>query len=103
ETGPLKDIIVEEMRPGLDCQSDQQLIDDIRGYAWTCFHPSSTCKMGPDPLGSVVDSHLKVHGVESLRVIDASVFPELVSGNTNAAAIMVAEKGADLILADVQV
>jgi len=103
ETGPLKDIIVEEMRPGLDCQSDQQLIDDIRGYAWTCFHPSSTCKMGPDPLGSVVDSQLKVHGVESLRVIDASVFPELVSGNTNAAAIMVAEKGADLILADVQV
>jgi len=103
ETGPLKDIIVEEMRPGLDCQSDQQLIDDIRGYAWTCFHPSSTCKMGPDPLDSVVDSQLKVHGVESLRVIDASVFPELVSGNTNAAAIMVAEKGADLILADVQV
>jgi len=102
ETGPLKDIIVEEMRPGLDCQSDQQLIDDIRGYAWTCFHPSSTCKMGPDPLDSVVDSQLKVHGVESLRVIDASVFPELVSGNTNAAAIMVAEKGADLILADVQ-
>ena len=102
ETGPLKDIIIEEMRPGVDCQSDQQLIDDIRGYAWTCFHPSSTCKMGPDPLDSVVDYRLKVHGVECLRVVDASIFPELISGNTNAAAIMVGEKGADLILADVQ-
>ncbi|MCJ8337916.1 MAG: GMC family oxidoreductase N-terminal domain-containing protein [Pseudomonadales bacterium] len=102
EMGPLKDIIIEEMRPGLDCQSDQQLIDDIRGYAWTCFHPSSTCKMGPDPSDSVVDCRLKVHGIEALRVVDASIFPELISGNTNAAAIMVGEKGADLILADVQ-
>ncbi|EPJ52570.1 MAG: oxidoreductase, GMC family protein [Osedax symbiont Rs2] len=101
ESAPLKDIIVEEMRPGANCQSDQQLIDDIRGYAWTCFHPTSTCKMGTNPLSSVVDYRLKVHGVESLRVIDASIFPELISGNTNAAAIMVGEKGADLILADV--
>ena len=96
----LKSIIIDEVRPGIDCQSDAELIDDIRGYAWTCFHPTSTCRMGPGAEDNVVDHTLKVHGLKNLRVVDASIFPFLISGNTNAAAIMVGEKGADLILAD---
>ncbi len=96
----MKDIIIEELRPGPHCQSDEELIEDIRGYAWTCFHPTSTCRMGPDPKASVVNHELKVHGMQQLRVADASIFPSIVSGNTNAAAIMVGEKAADLILAD---
>jgi len=96
----MKDIIVDEIRPGKDCQSDAELINDIRSSAWTCFHPTSTCRMGPDAEDNVVDASLKVHGLENLRVVDASIFPSLISGNTNAAAIMVGEKGADLILRD---
>jgi len=99
-TQALKDIIIDELRPGPNCQSDEELIEDIRGYAWTCFHPTSTCRMGPDPKESVVNHELKVHGMQQLRVADASIFPSIVSGNTNAAAIMVGEKAADLILAD---
>ncbi len=100
ETKAFKDIIIEEFRPGKDCKTDEELIADIRGYAWTCFHPSGTCRMGPDPEKFVVDHKLKVHGIEGLRVIDASIFPNVPSGNTNAAAIMVGEKGADLVLDD---
>jgi len=96
----MKGIIIDEIRPGKDCQSDTELINDIRSSAWTCFHPTSTCRMGPDAEDNVVDASLKVHGLESLRVVDASIFPSLISGNTNAAAIMVGEKGADLILCD---
>jgi choline dehydrogenase len=66
----------------------------------TLFHPVGTCAMGPDPRTAVVDGTLKVHGVGGLRVIDASIFPNLTSGNTNAPTMMVAEKGADLVLAD---
>ncbi|WP_299371846.1 GMC family oxidoreductase N-terminal domain-containing protein [uncultured Kiloniella sp.] len=100
ETKAFKDIIIEEFRPGKECKTDEELIADIRGYAWTCFHPSGTCRMGPDPETFVVDHKLKVHGVDGLRVIDASIFPNVPSGNTNAAAIMVGEKGADLVLDD---
>jgi len=100
QTPALKEIIIDEMRPGMSCQTDEQLIDDIRGYAWTCFHPSSTCRMGPDPKDNVVNHELKVHGIQQLRVADASIFPFVVSGNTNAAAIMVGEKAADMILAE---
>ncbi len=100
EMPALKEIIIDEMRPGKDLQTDEELVADIRDYAWTCFHPTSTCRMGPSPEDNVVDAKLKVHGLENLRVIDASIFPFLISGNTNAAAIMVGEKGADLVLAD---
>ncbi len=100
ETKAFKEIVIEEFRPGSACKTDEQLIEDIRGYAWTCFHPTSTCRMGLNPEENVVDSKLKVHGIDNLRVIDASIFPTVVSGNTNAPAIMVGEKGADLVLAD---
>jgi len=81
-------------------QTDEQLLDDFRRRGSSVFHASCTCAMGPDPLQSVVDARLRVHGVQGLRVIDASIFPSVTSGNTNAPTIMVAEKGADLVLQD---
>ena len=98
-TPALRAVIDEELQPGRGVQSRAQLLDDIRQRASTVFHPVSTCRMGPDPRAAVVDHTLKVHGLDALRVIDASVFPAITSGNTNAPVIMVAEKGADLILA----
>ena len=100
QTNSFSDVIGEEFRPGPDCQSDEQMIQHIKETVWTVFHPSSTCRMGPDPTKNVVDSHLKVYGIESLRVADASIFPKLVCGNINAATIMVGEKASDLILQD---
>jgi choline dehydrogenase len=86
-----------ETEPGGAVQSDAALIDSIRAQAYTVHHPVSTCRMGTDP-GAVVDSQLRVVGLEGLRVADASVFPSIIGGNTNAAVVMVAEKAADLIL-----
>lgn len=97
-TPALKAIIEQELRPGADCLTDEQLMQDIRDHAWSVFHACSTCRMGPDPQTNVVDHRLRVYGLENLRVADASIFPCLISGNTNAAAIMVGEKAADLIL-----
>ena len=82
--------------PEASVQSKDEQIDFIRRKAETIYHPIGTCKMGNDPM-AVVDSDLKVHGIENLRVVDASIMPELVSGNTNAPAIMIAEKCADSI------
>ena len=79
-------------------ESDGDWLDYIRKNAGTTFHPTSTCMMG-GPEHAVVDAELRVHGIEGLRVIDASIMPTVVSGNTNAATIMIAEKGADMILA----
>ncbi|NWP70524.1 GMC oxidoreductase, partial [Escherichia coli] len=76
------------------------LIADFRRRSGTVYHPVSTCRMGPDPAVSVVDPRLRVHGVEGLRVIDCSIFPNIISGNTNAAAMMVGAKGASLVLND---
>jgi choline dehydrogenase-like flavoprotein len=76
------------------------MLDDVRNRCSTVFHPVSTCRMGPDRSDNVVDPRLRVYGVEGLRVVDASIFPTVTSGNTNAPAIMVGEKGADLILED---
>ncbi len=97
---PLADIITEELVPGAHLQGDEALLDDFRKRADTVYHPCSTCMMGPDAATSVVDARLRVHGVEGLRVIDASVFPTITSGNINAPTVMVAEKGASMILED---
>lgn len=97
---PLREIIEAELRPGPGCRSDDDLLQDFRARADTIFHPVGTCAMGPDALSSVVDSRLRVHGVAGLRVIDASVFPRITSGNTNAPTVMVAEKGAQMVLDD---
>lgn len=98
-TEPLASLIAEELRPGPAVQSDEDLIHDFKQRSGTVYHPSCTCRMGPDPKTSVVDAKLKVHGMKGLRVCDASVFPNLIAGNTNAPAMMVGWKGAELILA----
>ena len=87
----------EEFRPGINIQDDEELVKEASNYAQTIFHPVGTCKMGNDE-NSVVSDELKVHGINNLRVIDASVMPNITSGNTNAPTIMIAEKGADMIL-----
>jgi choline dehydrogenase len=83
--------------PGADVQSDDELLDYARQTGSTVFHASCTCKMGQDSM-AVVDDELRVHGLEGLRVIDASVMPAVTSTNTNAPTIMIAEKGAAAIL-----
>ncbi len=90
------DIRGREVAPGIEIRSDQALQDFVRRTASTTWHPSGTCKMGDDRL-AVVDSQLRVHGVDKLRVVDASIMPTIVSGNTNAPTIMIAEKAADMI------
>ena len=100
KTDSFRAVIGEEFRPGPDCQTDEEMIEHIKDTVWTVFHPSSTCRMGPDPKSDVVDSQLKVYGIEALRVADASIFPQLICGNINAATIMVGEKASDLILND---
>ncbi len=100
QTKPLSDIIIEELVPGDQVQGDDALLDDFRKRADTVYHPTSTCMMGLDPARSVVDHRLRVHGVSNLRVVDASIFPTITSGNINAPTVMVAEKGAAMILED---
>lgn len=91
--------IIDEYVPGRQYQNDKELLEAARQYSQTIYHPASTCKMGQDEL-AVVDERLRVHGLESLRVVDASIMPEIVSGNTNAPTIMIAEKASDMILQD---
>jgi len=98
-TSPLKQVIAEEFKPGAATQSDDEMLADIRARAYSIFHLCGTCRMGEDPRHSVVDQRLKVHGVDNLRVIDASVFPNVISGNINAPAMMVGWKGAEIVLA----
>jgi choline dehydrogenase len=98
QTAAMQKSVAEEFLPGPAAQSDEDFLDHIRQTAGTTYHPTSTCMMGPHER-AVVDTELRVRGVEALRVIDASIMPTVVSGNTNAATIMIAEKGADMILA----
>jgi choline dehydrogenase len=98
-TRALADLIGDEYRPGDGAQSDDEILGFVRNYGATIFHPVGTCKMGADPL-AVVDTRLQVHGVAGLRVVDAAIMPTLVSGNTAAPVVMIAEKAADMILED---
>jgi choline dehydrogenase len=84
--------------PALAPLSDDEILEDFRNRASTCYHPTSTCRMGRQPGEAAVDGNLLVFGIDRLRVVDASVFPTVTSGNTNAPTIMVAEKASDLIL-----
>jgi choline dehydrogenase len=93
----LKPYVAEEVDPGAKVVSDEALLNYCRARGTTIYHPTSTCRMGNDPR-AVVDQRLRLRGIEALRVVDASVMPDLVSGNTNAAVIMIAEKAADMIL-----
>ena len=96
---PLSESNGTEILPGIDTQSDEEILEFLKNKANTIYHPVGTCKMGNDDL-AVVDSDLKVHGMSNLRVVDASIMPTLISGNTNAPTMMIAAKIADVILAE---
>ncbi|MCZ8397914.1 GMC family oxidoreductase [Achromobacter ruhlandii] len=100
-TEPLAGLMKREFRPGPEVRSDDEILHFCREYGATIFHPSGTAKMGPreDPM-AVVDERLRVHGVSGLRVVDCSIMPTLVSGNTNVPVVMLAERAADFILQD---
>jgi choline dehydrogenase len=95
-TPQMQGFVESEFQPGSAVEGDEELLDYARRRGGTVYHPTSTCKMGNDPM-AVVDPQLRVYGVEGLRVADASVMPTVVSGNTNAAAIMIGEKAADMV------
>ena len=95
----MKQYVLAEHAPAGRANTDEEWLEYARSAGGTVYHPTSTCRMGQDPL-AVVDERLRVRGIERLRVVDASIMPNVVSGNTNAATIMIAEKGADLILED---
>ncbi len=100
DTPAMREVILEELAPGPLVVTDAEMLDDFRKRCGTVYHPSCTCRMAPDISAGVVDGRLRVHGVGGLRVVDASVFPQLISGNTNAPVMMVASKASDMILAE---
>ena len=100
-TRSFSNVVVDEVYPGQATHSDEQLMQFVRDNAWTVFHPCGTCRMGRDSQTSVVDAKLRVHGLTGLRIADASVFPTIPTGNTNAPSMMVGEHASDLILDDI--
>jgi len=96
-TRAMRSLIREPIQPDLCAMNDAELLADFRARAATVYHPVGTCRMGRDPGESVVDAKLCVHGLEGLRIVDASVFPTVTSANTNAPTLMVAQKAADLM------
>ena len=97
-TDALKPYILSEYKPGAVVRSDDEILEFARENGATIFHPTGTCKMGSDRM-AVADARLRVHGIAGLRVVDCSIMPTLVSGNTHAPAVMIAEKASDMILA----
>ncbi len=97
-TEPLSRFVASEMLPGAEARTDDALVAHLRALSQTLYHPAATCRMGTDPL-AVVDPLLRLHGVEGLRVVDASVIPRLPSGHTNWPTVMIAERAAELIAA----
>jgi len=97
QAAPFDEYRGDEVAPGADAQSDEELIEHIRETAESLYHPVGTCKMGDDEM-AVVDDQLAVHGIDGLRVVDASIMPQITSGNTDAPTTMIAEKAADYIL-----
>ena len=97
-TDPLSRFVASEMLPGAEAKTDDALVAHLRALSQTLYHPAATCRMGTDPL-AVVDPLLRLHGLEGLRVVDASVIPRLPSGHTNWPTVMIAERAAELIAA----
>jgi len=96
---PFNEAIVRELKPGPDVDVTEDLEADLRRRLMLIYHPVGTCRMSDHGEDAVVDSRLRVHGLQGLRVVDASVMPVIPGGNTNAATIMIAERAADLIRA----
>jgi len=97
QTAPMSDFVAEEILPGLACETDEELLEHCRENGLSLLHCVGTCKMGIDDM-AVVDPRLRVRGIRGLRVVDASIMPTIVSANTNAASIMIGEKGAQMII-----
>ena len=97
KTEAIKSLLLEKPNTSLSSMNDNEIIDDFKERASTIYHPSCTCRMGNDPKSSVVDKNLLVHGINGLRVVDASIFPNITSANTNAPTIMVAHKASEMI------
>jgi choline dehydrogenase len=95
----MRPYVKREVKPGPEAGDDAALLEYCRNHGATIFHPTGTCKMGTDPM-AVLDARLRVRGVAGLRVVDCSAMPTLVSGNTNAPAVMMAEKAVDMIRED---
>lgn len=97
ETEAMSELRGKELSPGIEVQTDQEILDFVAREGESAYHPSCTCRMGSGP-NTVTDANLKVHGIEGLRVVDASVMPYVTNGNIYAPVLMIGEKAADLIL-----
>jgi len=101
-TDAMREVRGDEFSPGDNVETDDQILEYIRGNSETAYHPIGTCRMGPEGSGAVVDERCRVHGLKGLRVADGSIMPTMISGNTNAACIMIGEKCSDMLKQDHQ-